>query len=397
MMRAIRAVFLKEWQQGFGGPSLWLQIALFASVGMALTFFAGHFFDAGRADLSIWFAWLPWVMVLFAPVIGARLWVQEFETGTIDLLATRKHSMLVLTVGKWLALWAWLVLALLFVLPLWAAISWLGSPDHGAIITGIFGSILMAGAFAGLVLAASSLAPNSASAALLGVLVGIAFSLPVLGSLLPSVPPALVETLAGFSIPARLSSFARGVLSVADMVYFLSLAGFGILSSALLITARLRQNQAKQLLKIPMLFMLFVLANLLLPQWLMPLRLDMTQGKIFSLSSQGRQIVKQMKAPQKWTFFYSSSLAAQYPDIRQFGAQVRQTLAFMAAASGGKLQVQERNPLPDSALEDAAIAAGMQPVLTDTAEPLYFGIADKNGAVIARFEPGRASLLEYDI
>jgi len=396
-MQQIFAVTIKEWQQAWASSALWLQIALFAASTMALVFFAGRFFDAGRADLALWFAWVPWVMVLYVPVFAAKSIVHEVETGTLDLIWRGPKSMLVLVLGKWLALSGWVLVGMLFVLPLWIGISWLGSPDHGAILAGLFGAVLMAGAMATIALCASATAKNTNTAALLGVLFSLVLSLPMLGSMLSFLPPAIAEAAAGFSIPARFAGFARGSIAFADVFYFLSLAAAGIWISVLLVGRHYPPRQMKLLLQIPIILLGFLIINLALPRYTMTLRFDATAGQIFTLSAQSRQLAKQLETPKTWTFYYSASLAARYPDIRQFGAQVRQTLASLQAHSNGKLTIVERHPLPDTPLEDQAIAAGLQPVMTDTGAPLYFGIVDKTGALIPRFDHHRARLLEYDL
>ncbi len=391
------AVFAKEWAEAFRGRAIWIELGLLGASAMALTFFAGKFFDAGRADLSIWFGWYPLVLSIFVAIIGARLWEQEFRLGTIDLVAHDDRSMLALAMGKWMALSAMQLLALIFVLPLWIGISVLGSPDQGIIISGLLGAALMAAGIAGLALIASAMASNPANAALLGILLATLFSLPVLGPLIASWPPALAEALAGFSIPARFAGFARGMISLSDGFYFLSMAALGIWVSAQIAAARILRLKPAKLAQMGLAVLGFIAGNLALPIALPNVRIDLSAGQVYTLSPQGKQIVGSLSQPRHWTFYYSSQLAVRYPDVRQFGAQVRQTLDNLQAASGGLLRVSERFPTPDSDLEDAAIAADIQALMTDTGEPLYFGLVDEIGAGIAQFDLNRAALLEYDL
>ncbi|PHR62004.1 MAG: hypothetical protein COA47_05075 [Robiginitomaculum sp.] len=391
------AVFTKEWAQSFRGRAIWIELALLGASAMALTFFAGKFFDAGRADLAIWFGWYPLILSIFVAITGARLWEQEFRLGTIDLVAHDDRSLLSLAMGKWMAISAMQVLALVFVLPLWIGISILGSPDQGIIFSGLLGAALMAAGFAGLALVASSMASNPANAALIGILLATLFSLPVLGPLIATWPPALAEALAGFSIPARFSGFARGMVSLSDGFYFVSMAALGIWVSAQIAAARIRGLKPAKLAQMGLMVLAFIAVNLTLPLALPNVRVDLSAGQVYTLSPQGKKIVHGLTESRHWTFYYSSQLAVRYPDVRQFGAQVRQTLDNLQAASGGLLRVSERFPTPDSDLEDAAIAAGLQALMTDTGEPLYFGLVDDNGAGIARFDPDRATMLEYDL
>lgn len=394
MIRPVLAVFEKEWRQAFAAPSIWLEIALLAATSMALAFFAGKFFDAGRADLAPYFRFLPLSFLLAIPVIGARFWVDEFTKGTIDLYWSGPRSVWILSVGKWLALTAMIIVGLLFVLPLWIQISWLGDPDHRALITAMLGAILMAGAVAAIALSASASAANTGVATLLGILLIALLTLPVLGPTIPALPPQFAEAIAGFSIPAHFSGFANGTINLASVFYFLSLMATGLFLSTQMIQIRTCGFDFASGSRIGLAVLIFAVSNLMAPS---TIRLDLTSDKLFSVSPAAKQLASQLQTPKFWTFYYSAPLGASYPDIRQFAVQVRETLFNLQRASNGKLLVSERIPMPDTDLEDAAIAAGIKPLITDTGQPLYFGLADQFGALIHQFDLNRASLLEFDL
>jgi ABC-type uncharacterized transport system involved in gliding motility auxiliary subunit len=123
----------------------------------------------------------------------------------------------------------------------------------------------------------------------------------------------------------------------------------------------------------------------------------MTASKAFTLSPEAKQIIKQLQHPRKLTFYYSAPLAAKYPDIRAFAAQITETLNALQSNSGGLVSFSQRIITIDSRAEDAAIIAGISAVITNDGQPLYFGLADMNGALINRFDPDRAAMLEYDL
>jgi ABC-type uncharacterized transport system involved in gliding motility auxiliary subunit len=203
--------------------------------------------------------------------------------------------------------------------------------------------------------------------------------------------------MAGFSIPTRFTGFARGTIALADVIYFLSLAILGVWLSAEITAERYVDKRGRSLGLGGLLVLFWVGANLLLPAMLAPVRWDLTAGQVTSLSPAARRILADNHQPKQWTFYYSAPLAARYPDVREFGGQVRQMLHAISANSNGLVRVQERIVMPDSDLEDAAIAAGIEAIATDTGEPLYFGLAEAGAPLIARFDPGRSSLLEYDL
>ncbi len=396
-MNKILAILRKEWHMAFAGNGIWLQIGLFATSMMALTFFAGHFFDAGRADLSTYFMWAPLCLIVFVPVMAANQWAGELASGTLDLVWAGPRSALDFGFAKWLALMGFGAIVIAFVLPLWAAISWLGTPDHGAIIAGLIGMVLLLGAVGALGLFASSFSGNASLAALLGILFCFVLSVPVFGPFVSIVPPNIAEALAAFSIPAHFAGFARGNVAMLDVFFFLSLSIFGVWASAQMICKHYLGGRGMFWLRLIGAMVLLVLGNLALPGFVGAWQIDMTAEKIYSLSPQGKSMLNAVKTPRIWTFYYSAALAAQYPDIRQFGAQVRQMLHTIEAQSNGKINVYERIVQPDSKSEDQAAAAGIIPLATDAGDALYFGLADETGARIARFDPSRAAVLEFDL
>ena len=76
-----------------------------------------------------------------------RLWAEERKSGTIELLLTLPITMWQAVLGKFLAAWAFIAIALVLTFPIWITVNYLGSPDNGVIFASYIGSLLMAGAF----------------------------------------------------------------------------------------------------------------------------------------------------------------------------------------------------------------------------------------------------------
>ena len=76
-----------------------------------------------------------------------RLWAEERKSGTIELLMTLPISPWEAILGKFLAAWAFIGVALVLTFPMWITVNILGSPDNGVILASYIGSFLMAGAF----------------------------------------------------------------------------------------------------------------------------------------------------------------------------------------------------------------------------------------------------------
>ena len=80
------------------------------------------------------------------PAISMKLWA-EGKSGTIELILTLPVSITEVVIGKFLAAWFFIVLALVLTFPIWITVNYLGSPDNGAILSGYLGSLLMSGGF----------------------------------------------------------------------------------------------------------------------------------------------------------------------------------------------------------------------------------------------------------
>ncbi len=131
-------------------------------------------------------------------------------------------------------------------------------------------------------------------------------------------------------------------------------------------------------------------------------QLDLTQGRIYSLSPGTRQILAGLKEPITLRLFYSRALGAAAPSYGAYEEHVREMLTEYAAASDGKLKLETYNPEPFSTTEDRALAYGLQGVpLNSGGEKVYFGLAGTNllddQRTIPFFRSDRERFLEYDL
>lgn len=138
-------------------------------------------------------------------------------------------------------------------------------------------------------------------------------------------------------------------------------------------------------------------AGAVLESW----RVDLTERGLYRLSPGTRDVLERLDEPISLDFIYSREEAARYPAIRAYGARVREMLRGLAAESDGMIRLEEIDPEPFSAAEDAAIAAGLDPIPTDDGTQLFFGLIGRNTiddrATIAFFDPAGEARLEYEI
>src|SRR5690606_21969485 len=135
-------------------------VVIFVALTGAFTFFIGNFFERGQADLIPFFTYHTWLYLLLVPAIAMRLWAAERKTGTIELLMTLPVSTFDAVLGKFLAAWAFIGVALVCTFPMWFTVNYLGDADDGVIFASYLGSFLMAGAFLAIGSCISALTKN---------------------------------------------------------------------------------------------------------------------------------------------------------------------------------------------------------------------------------------------
>ena len=113
-----------------------------------------------QASLDAFFQWLPWIFVVLVPAVAMRLWAEERKTGTVELLFTLPISLQGSYLGKFLAGWAFLLIALFMTWPVVMQVARLGDPDWGTIFTGYLGSALMVGTYLAIGMLFSAMSKN---------------------------------------------------------------------------------------------------------------------------------------------------------------------------------------------------------------------------------------------
>jgi ABC-2 type transport system permease protein len=241
-LASMTAIYRRELLSYVTTPTAYVFVAVFLFAIGLFTFQIGGFFEARRADLSSFFAFHPWIFMVFLPAVAMRLWAEESRSGAIELLMTLPAPTWSLVLGKFLAAWTIAAAALLLTTPLWITVNLLGSPDNAAIFTAYLASLLMAGAYIAIGSAMSAITQAQIVAFVLAVLVSFlltALGLPlVLDFFNEFVPGAVAETIARFSILHHFDAAQRGVVEFRSVVYFGSLIALCLGFTALAVDAR---------------------------------------------------------------------------------------------------------------------------------------------------------------
>ncbi|GLQ45301.1 ABC transporter permease [Dyella lipolytica] len=223
-MSTTMAVMRRELRSYFVTPVAYVFLVIFLVLSSILTFYVGDFYDRGIADLQPFFAMHPWLYLILVPAVSMRMWAEEAKSGTLELLMTLPVTLWQAMLGKFLAAWFFVGLALLLTFPIWITVNYLGSPDNGIIIAGYIGSWLMAGAFLAIGACLSTLTSSQVVAfiltAVVCVLLILAGQSQVLDFFQGALPRKLVNGVAHLSMLRHYEAIARGVLDVRDLLYF---------------------------------------------------------------------------------------------------------------------------------------------------------------------------------
>ena len=238
-MRAIRIICQRELAAYFTSPVAYVFLVIFLLLAGFFTFTAGAFFERGEASLSAFFGWHPWLYLVLVPAVGMRLWAEERRAGTIELLLTMPITTWQAILGKFLASWLFLALALALTFPVVLTVNVLGEPDNGAIAAGYVGSFLLAGTYLAISCMTSAMTRNQVVAFILSVVLCLLLILvgfnPVTDLLARWASPAVVDTVASFSVITHFDGFQKGVLDTRDLFFFLSVIGFALFATGVII------------------------------------------------------------------------------------------------------------------------------------------------------------------
>ena len=241
-MSLLWPVFKREFKSYFATPLAFVFIVIFLFAMGAFTFYLGHFYDNGVADLSVFFGYHPWLYLFLVPALAMRLWAEERRSGTMELLLTLPIPLWTTVLGKFLAAWAFAGLALILTFPIWITVNYLGNPDNGVILASYIGSFLMAGAYLSIGACVSSATSNQVIAFIISVVACFLFTISgaplVLDAFRSWAPLPLVEAISSFSFLMHFSAITSGVIDLRDVIFFFSLIGLFLYANTLIVDWR---------------------------------------------------------------------------------------------------------------------------------------------------------------
>src|SRR5690606_28726046 len=128
-----------------------------------------------------------------------------------ELVLTKSVTDRQLVMGKFIACFLLVCIALALTLPYYVTVANLGNIDHGATISGYLGLLLMSAGYIGIGLFASSLTNNQIVALLLALLIAICFQF-LFSAIGGNITGWMGELFTGLSVTRHFESIIRGVI-----------------------------------------------------------------------------------------------------------------------------------------------------------------------------------------
>lgn len=220
-------MFRKELSYYFSTPIAYIVIGLFLlAVSLFLWVVPGQWniIESGYAQVDGLFQISPWLLMLVCPALTMRLFAEERQSGTWLLLRAQPIPLWKIVVGKYLASFVLIVIALFPCIVHYFIVFYMAEPmgniDSGQFVGSFMGLVFLSASFTGIGLLCSTLTRSQLVAFILGAV--------------------SCFVLYWVTLQEHYSSISRGVVDLRDVVFFLSVAIVAVVVSILIM------NRAEQ-------------------------------------------------------------------------------------------------------------------------------------------------------
>ncbi|PYV30032.1 MAG: ABC transporter [Acidobacteria bacterium] len=170
------------------------------------------------------------VLLFLTPVITMRLFAEEKRSGSIELLLTSPVTDLEIILGKYAGAFL-LLLSLIALTFVYIGLLFIyGNPDPKPVIVGALGMLLFGAALLSIGMWISTFTKNQIIAG--AITLAVLLLLYILVWLRDVAMGSVGQLIAGLSLGVHIESFAKGVIDVSDLVYYLSVVFLGVFLTA---------------------------------------------------------------------------------------------------------------------------------------------------------------------
>jgi ABC-2 type transport system permease protein len=224
-------IFKKEFKAYFVSPIAYIVISVFLLV--TGWFFFTTFFLYNQADMRNFFTLLPIVFAFIVPAVTMRLFSEELNTGSYEILLTMPVTFINVVIGKFMAAVAFIGAMLVPTISYPIFISFVGKLDWGPVMAGYIGAIMLGAAFSAVGIFSSSITRNQIIAFITGT--AICFSLTLVERMMFFVPAGAVTALEYLGANVHFQNVSKGIIDSRDILYFISISFIALYGANLVI------------------------------------------------------------------------------------------------------------------------------------------------------------------
>ena len=403
-MTIIAAVCRHELRLLLYTPLSYLFIGGFLLSLSSAIFLVADFYRTDEASIQLLLLFAPWVGMVLVPALAMGMWANEQLDKSAELTSTLPLPLASVVTGKFLAGFLVLLTTLVFTFPFPITVAFLGEPDFVRIAAGYLALALMLGFFFAIGLFAAVLTRNQVGGFVVGL--GVLFVLMLMGwdvftnLVKGTFPPEAIEIISLYSPRTWLLRMGEGSIELAAVVFFISGTGLALVGTGLMISRRsVGFNLRHPTCGAGVILLLSLLASVV-PLANMPLALDWTTEKEFSLHAGTVDVIEGLPDGTTVNFYWSASESTVPVSIKSHARRIRTLLTNIAARSDGRLKIIEIDPQPDSDEELQAMTDGVQRIPMSSGDHFYLGLTvsqDRRTGYIPYFDLARDRFLEYDI
>lgn len=356
MMGRIGTIVRRELRGYFDHPTAYILLVVF--LGVNFFFFFQSAYELGEASLRPMLGLLPWLLLFFVPAVCMRALAEERHEGTLELVLAQPITVPEFLLGKFLGVFSFLFIAMIATVGVPLGLS-LGADIHvGVVFAQYVGSMLLIAAMVAIGMWASALTQNQVTAFILGVTIAFILYIVGLEPVVLSLPATLAVMASRLGILGHFENVARGVIDLRDVLYFAAVtAAFLSLTYFSLMRERLsRGREAYSRLRFGVLGLVALAILSALAGGQLRGRLDLTPGRLYTLSQPTRDLVAGLDDLVTIKFFRSDDLPPEYAPLRR---DIEDVLRDFDSAGGVNVNLVQLGPDGDPEALDEARTLGI--------------------------------------
>ena len=236
MMNKALTIAKKELNSYFNSPLGYIVVSVFLVI--AGWMFVQTFFIIDQATMRSFFNFLPILFMFVLPAVTMSSWSEEKKSGTVEVLMSFPVSTVKVVIAKFLSSFVFLIIMLALTLAIPIMITSLGTPDRGIIWAGYLGTVFLGSSYIAIGLWVSSITKNQIISFLLTVVIVFIFYM-IGNSLILDAMPSSIASIGKFlSFSTHFDSILRGVISLADILYYFSVIIFFLFLNARVVSMK---------------------------------------------------------------------------------------------------------------------------------------------------------------